>query len=85
MEIQFIYVVKNNNPINWSHVIMHHMMTHGEKSGGLPYARFKTKSFKFCGIDTMDELRVKMTEKMILTLLWSTIKWEYIFVQMKGS
>lgn len=42
---------------------MHHMLKHDEKLSGLPYASFITRIFKYCHVDTTNELHMKMTPK----------------------
>lgn len=63
MEIKLIYSFNNNIQVNLDFVIMHHMLSHDEKSSGLPHARFISKMFKFFKIETKDKLRVKMPPK----------------------
>ncbi|KAI5405347.1 hypothetical protein KIW84_052211 [Lathyrus oleraceus] len=38
MEIQALYAIKNDITLNWSHLILHHMMSHTTKLKSLPWA-----------------------------------------------
>lgn len=42
-EMQQLFSLKNGILINWVYVIMHHMLSHNERLGGLPYARILKK------------------------------------------
>lgn len=43
VEMQLLYSIKNNLPINWAYMIMCHMLSHNEKSKGLSYGYILTK------------------------------------------
>ncbi|KAI5415910.1 hypothetical protein KIW84_041084 [Lathyrus oleraceus] len=54
MEMQVLYMVKNDITVNWSRLILHHMMTHTTKLKFLPYDWFITRIMEQFNIDFDD-------------------------------
>lgn len=52
--MQALYAVKNDNMLNWSCLILHHMMTHTTKLKSLPYAWFITHIMEHFNVDFND-------------------------------
>ncbi|KAI5396766.1 hypothetical protein KIW84_062843 [Lathyrus oleraceus] len=53
-EMQALYAIKNGITLNWSHLILHHMMTHTTKLKSLPYAWFITRIMEYFNVDFDD-------------------------------
>lgn len=53
-EMQALYAIKNDISLNWSRLILHHMMTHTNKLKFLPYAWFITCIMEYFNVDFSD-------------------------------
>lgn len=63
LELQVIYVVKNNIKVNWAFTILHHMGHLRNLSGGLPYAWMITTILNYVGMDLRKKSFEIMTTK----------------------
>lgn len=54
MEMQALYAIKNDISLNWSRLILHHLMTHNNKFKSLPYAWFITRIMEYFNVDFSD-------------------------------
>ncbi|KAI5443445.1 hypothetical protein KIW84_012186 [Lathyrus oleraceus] len=54
MEMQALYAIKKDILLNWSRLILHHLMTHTNKFKSLPYAWFITRIMEYFNVDFSD-------------------------------
>ncbi|KAI5417299.1 hypothetical protein KIW84_042057 [Lathyrus oleraceus] len=54
MEMQALYAIKNDIILNWSRLILHHMMTYTNKLKYLPYVWFITHIMEYFNVDFDD-------------------------------
>ncbi|KAI5444334.1 hypothetical protein KIW84_012822 [Lathyrus oleraceus] len=54
MEMQALYAIKNDISLNWSRLILHHVMTHTNKLKYLSYAWFITRIMEYFNVDFSD-------------------------------
>ncbi|KAI5441404.1 hypothetical protein KIW84_010755 [Lathyrus oleraceus] len=54
MEMQALYAIKNDISLNWSRLVLHHLMTHTNKFKSLPYAWFITHIMEYFNVNFID-------------------------------
>lgn len=60
-EMQILYAIKNNKPINWAYLVVNHMLSLKKRSTSLPFARQISRLLECCNVDTNNEVSLEMT------------------------
>ncbi|KAI5446366.1 hypothetical protein KIW84_014267 [Lathyrus oleraceus] len=63
LEMQALYTVKNDIAVNWSRLILHHMMTHITKLKSLQYSWFITRIIEHFNVD-FDDVEYSLMDTM---------------------